>query len=72
MQKHQKQLETPSSTLERLRHVIVGGGSLLLESLSDNELAAMQTLIESGEAEIISSACRPYVAAKVNRLVINH
>lgn len=64
--------ENPSAILKRLRYVLVNGGKLLLESLRDQELVAMQTLIESGEAEIVNSACRPYLAARVDRTIIDH
>ncbi len=70
MPKHREIIEPPSTTLNRLRTLLASGGSMLLESLSEQELAAMQTLIGSGEAEIVSSACRPYLAAKTDKIII--
>ena len=70
MQKHQESREPPSETLNRLHRLLTNGGNLLLESLSDQELAAMQTLIGSGDAEIVSSACRPYLRATVDKIIV--
>ena len=44
-----------------MRRRIYGGARLLLDSLSDEELAALQPLLFEGEAEIINEACKPYV-----------
>ena len=49
---------------------VLGGSYLLLDSLSDEELVAMQSLLLSGEAEIINSACKPFLAAKLDRVVL--
>ena len=51
--------------LEGLRKRILGGGSLLLDQMSEAELVAMQEMLFRGEAEIISSACKPYLIAKL-------
>ena len=64
--------EMPAETLKRLRQYLAEGGNLLVEDLSDKELTAMQQMLLSGEAEIISSACRPYFAAKLDRTIISH
>ena len=34
---------------------------MLLDSLGEKELAALQPLLIEGEAEIIDEACKPYV-----------
>jgi hypothetical protein len=57
--------------LERLRKRVLGGGNLLLDSLTDGELIAMQDLIFKDEAEIVSSACKPYLTAKLERTIIS-
>ena len=63
--------ENPKVVLERLRKRVLGGGSLLLDSLTDEELVAMQELIFKDEAEIVSSACKPYLIAKLERTIIS-
>jgi len=50
---------------------VLGGSSLLLDSLTDEELIAMQKLIFKDEAEIVSSACKPYLIAKLERTIIS-
>ncbi len=44
-----------------MRRRIHTGARLLLDSLSDEELVAIGTLIREGEAEIINEACKPFV-----------
>ena len=56
--------------LEQLRKRVRGGAYLLLDSLSDEELVAMQSLLLSGEAEIINSACKPFLVAKLDRVIL--
>ncbi len=56
--------------LRRMRKIILGGGSLLLDQLGEDELEAMQTMLFDGEAEIINSACKPYLIAKLDRTII--
>ena len=51
----------PETSVEDMRRRIYGGARLLLDSLSDEELAALQPLLFDGEAEIINEACKPYV-----------
>jgi len=63
--------ENPEVVLENLRKRVLGGGSLLLDSLTDEELVAMQDLIFKDEAEIVSSACKPYLIAKLERTIIS-
>jgi len=63
--------ENPEVVLERLRNKVLGGSSLLLDSLSDEELVAMQKMIFKDEAEIVSSACKPFLIAKLERTIIS-
>lgn len=63
--------ENPEVVLERLRKRLLGGGSLLLDNLTDGELIAMQKMIFKDEAEIVSSACKPYLIAKLERTIIS-
>ena len=63
--------ENPEVVLERLRKRVLGGSSLLLDSLTDEELIAMQKLIFKDEAEIVSAACKPYLIAKLERTIIS-
>ncbi len=60
----------PGTALKRLREKLQGGSMLLVEDLDDNELAAMNDLLLEGRAEIINSACRPYLTAKLDRTII--
>ena len=53
--------EDPNIAVQEMRRRIYGGARLLLDSLSDEELAAVQPLLLEGEAEIINEACKPYV-----------
>lgn len=57
-------------TLQRLRARVLGGSYLLLDKLSGEELVAMQSLLMSGEAEIINSACKPFLVAKLERVIL--
>ena len=51
----------PDIALQEMRRRIYGGARLLLDGLSDEELAAVHTIIREGEAEIINEACKPFV-----------
>ena len=64
--------KNPASSLRRLRKKIEHGSRLLVEELTDDELAAMHTLLLEGEAEIISLACKPYLAARQDKIIISH
>ena len=55
-----------AKNLEALRERILGGGSLLLDQMSEAQLVAMQEMLFRGEAEIINSACKPYLIAKLD------
>jgi hypothetical protein len=58
----------PREAEEEMHRRIFGGARVLLDSLSDEELAALQPMLLSGEAEIIDEACKPYVIRKLPRL----
>ncbi len=66
----QKSTTDGGETLARLRARVRGGAYLLLDKLSDEELVAMQTLLLSGEAEIINSACKPFLVARLERVIL--
>ncbi len=51
----------PDIALQDMRRRIYGGGRLLLDSLSKEELVASHALIREGEAEIINEACKPFL-----------
>ncbi len=53
--------EDRNRAVRDMRRRIYGGARLLLDSLSDEELVAIQALLLEGEAEIISEACKPFV-----------
>ena len=53
-----------------LRARVLGGAYLLLDQLDDAELVAMQRLLQSGEAEIVNSACKPFLVAKLERVIL--
>ena len=62
--------EGTGSAADALRTRIRAGGYLLLDDLSERELEAMQSLVLAGEAEIVNSACRPYLVAKLDRIIL--
>ncbi len=64
--------ENPVTVRESLQRKIRDGRNLLVENLTDEELVAMHELILEGKAEIISMACRPYLSAKQDRIIISH
>ncbi len=66
----QKTTTDGGDTLARLRARVRGGAYLLLDKLSDEELVAMQTLLLSGEAEIVNSACKPFLVARLERVIL--
>jgi len=59
--------DSPDIALEALRRRIRGGGRLLLDSLSADELAAAHALLRDGEAEIINEACKPFLVRALAR-----
>jgi hypothetical protein len=50
---------------------VLGGSNVLLDSMNADELAAAQEMIFHDEAEIVSSACKPFLVAKLNRTIIS-
>ena len=58
------------SEAQALRARIRDGGQALLDDLSERELRAMQSLLPGGEAEIVNSACHPYLVAKLDRVLL--
>jgi hypothetical protein len=63
--------ESPAAVLKRLRKSVHGGSNLRLDLLTKAELSAAQDLIFKGEAEIVSSACKPFLTAKLDRVIIS-
>ena len=57
----------PQTNEKEIRHRLFGGARLLLDDLTDDELAALQPIPIGGEAEIINKACKPYVIRKLPR-----
>ena len=56
--------------LQALRKRVLGGAGIQLDTLSDAELRAMQTMLFNDEAEIINSACKPFLVAKSERFLL--
>ena len=67
----QQKHEDPAAILKRVRKRALRGSTLLLDSLTDDELAAAKSLIFSGEAEIVSAACKPFIVAKLDRIILS-
>ena len=63
--------EDPAATLRRIRKRVLGGSYLLVDKLTADELAAAQNLIFKGEAEIVLSACKPFLVAKLDKIMIS-
>ncbi len=59
------------TTLERLRERVLGGGYILLDTLTEDELVAMQSMLFNDEAEIVNSACKPFLVAKLDKIIIS-
>lgn len=57
--------QNPEQIQAEMRRLIMNGSRLLLDSLSDKELAGLQQMFFSGEAEIINEGCKPYVVRKL-------
>ena len=70
MSHSQHKREDPATTLKRIRKRVLGGSNLLLDSLTADELVAAQNLIFKDEAEIVLSACKPFLVAKLDRIII--
>ena len=59
------------TTLERLRERVLGGGYILLDTLTKDEFVAMQSMLFSNEAEIVNSACKPFLVAKLDKINVS-
>lgn len=71
MPDNQHKTENPAAARKRLRKKVLGGSNILLDSMTAAELAAAQEMILSGDAEIVSSACKPFLTAKLDRVIIS-
>ena len=62
--------ESSDLVLKRLREKVLGGSYILLDTLTEAELVAMQSLLFNEEAEIVNSACKPFLIAKLDKIII--
>ena len=69
--KIQRKTDKSDTTLERLRKRVLGGGYILLDTLTEDELVAMQSMLFNDEAEIVNSACKPFLVAKLDKIIIS-
>ena len=69
--KTQRKTDNNNTTFERLRKRVLGGGYILLDTLTEDELVAMQVMLFNDEAEIVNSACKPFLVAKLDRIIIS-
>jgi hypothetical protein len=67
----QRKTGNSKTTFERLRERVLGGGYILLETLTEDELVAMQSMLFNDEAEIVNSACKPFLVAKLDKIIIS-
>jgi hypothetical protein len=67
----QRKSDNSRTTLEQLRERVLGGGYILLDTLTEDELVAMQSMLFSDEAEIVNSACKPFLVAKLDKIIIS-
>ena len=67
----QRKTDNSNTTLERLRERVLGGGYILLDTLTEDELVAMQSMLFNDEAEIVNSACKPFLIAKLDKIIIS-
>ena len=68
---NQSKTDNSKTTLDRLRERVLGGGYILLDTLTEDELVAMQSMLFNDEAEIINSACKPFLVAKLDKIIIS-
>ena len=71
MSNTERKREDPATVRTRLRNRVLGGSNVLLDSMDADELAAAQEMIFQNEAEIVLSACKPFLVAKLNRIIIS-
>ena len=69
--KNQGKSDNSNTALKRLRKRVLGGGYILLDTLTEDELVAMQSMLFSDEAEIVNSACKPFLVAKLDKIIIS-
>jgi len=69
--KIQPKTDNSKTRLDRLRERVLGGGYILLDTLTDAELVSMQSMLFNDEAEIINSACKPFLVAKLDKIIIS-
>jgi hypothetical protein len=67
----QHKSDNSNTTLERLRERVLGGAYILLDALTEDELVAMQSMLFNDEAEIVNSACKPFLVAKLDKIIIS-
>lgn len=67
----QDKSDNSNTTLERLRERVLGGAYILLDTLTEDELVAMQSMLFNDEAEIVNSACKPFLVAKLDKIIIS-
>ena len=68
---NQRKTDNSKTTLDRLRERVLGGGYILLDTLTRDELVAMQSMLFNDEAEIVNSACKPFLVAKLDKIIIS-
>ena len=68
---NQSKTDNSKTTLDRLRERVLGGGYILLDTLTEDELVAMQSMLFNDEAEIVNSACKPFLVAKLDKIIIS-
>ncbi len=66
-----RETDKSDTTLERLRERVLGGAYILLDTLTEEELVAMQCMLFNDEAEIVNSACKPFLVAKLDKIIIS-
>jgi hypothetical protein len=50
--------DNSNTTLERLRERVLGGAYILLDTLTEDELVAMQSMLFNDEADLIGRHCQ--------------
>jgi hypothetical protein len=68
---NQPKTHNSKTTLDRLRERVLGGDYILLDTLTEDELVAMQSMLFNDEAEIVNSACKPFLVAKLDKIIIS-
>ena len=71
MSDSQHKRKDPATVRKQLRKRVLGGSNVLLDSMTADELAEAQDMIFQDEAEIVLSACKPFLVAKLNRIILS-